>query len=79
MDDVVGTDDDTFIKTLIVTMKPIIRNVLFHLDILKSMDLSGGILSYEWIKILRCVEIRSVLNFYVVLFHPQENYKEQRL
>ena len=38
-------------------MKPIIRNVLFHpLDILKSMDLSGGILDYEGIKIFRGVE-----------------------
>ena len=60
-DDVVGDDDDTFIKTLIVTMKPIIRNILFHpLDILKSMDLSGGILGYEGIKILRGVETRGV-------------------
>ena len=47
IDNVIGDNDDTFIKTLIVTMKLIICNVLFHpLDILKSMDLSRGILSY---------------------------------
>jgi hypothetical protein len=37
-----------FITTLINTMKPIIRRALFHpLDIIRAMDLSGGILSYE--------------------------------
>ena len=42
-------------------MKPIILNLLFHLlDILNSMALSGGILSYEAIKILRGVETRCV-------------------
>ena len=57
-------DNDTFIKTLIITMKPIIRKLLFHpLDILKAMDLSGGILSYEAIKILRGVETGGVKFF----------------
>ena len=56
-----NNDDDTFIKTLITIMKPIIRKLLFHpLDILRSMDLSGGILSYEAIKILRGVETGGV-------------------
>ena len=61
IDDSVGDDDATFIKTLIVTMKPIFHNVLFYpLDILKSMDLSGGILGYEGIKIFLGVETRGV-------------------
>jgi PII-like signaling protein len=53
-----------FLTTLINTMKPIIRKTLFHpLDIIRAMDLSGGILSYEAIKILRKVETNGVRFF----------------
>jgi hypothetical protein len=63
-----------FLMTLINTMKPIIiHQALFHpLDIIRAMDLSGGILSYEAIKILRKVETNGVRFFHGIIPSTKE-------